>query len=208
MKRLAILIRLLFLALFILLAIIGKPMLWMVIFGVSLLSTFLFGRFYCGYICPMNTLMRPIEWLAERFKLPAKAAPSWLQKTSQPWIFLGLSVVLVVGLRMVARIQLPFLIVWLVIAGLVALVYRSTIFHIYICPFSAPLRVLGGYTRHSQQVSPEDCIACGKCVTVCPSNAMTLQKPQRFATIEPKACHQCQDCQAVCPSAAIHYQPT
>lgn len=208
MKQLATLIRLLFLALFILLASMGKPMLWMAIYGVSLLSTFFFGRYYCGYICPMNTLMRPIEWLASWFKLPAKIAPSWLQRTSLPWIFLGLSVVAVVILRMVAQIQLPFLIVWLVIAGLVALVYRSSLFHIYICPFSAPLRLIGGFTRYSQQVSREDCITCGKCVTVCPSNAITLEKPRRFATIEARACHQCQDCQAVCPTAAIHYRPT
>ena len=55
--------RILFLAVFIWLMLNGGMVLWLGIFGISLILALLFGRIFCGWICPMNTLMIPTEWL-------------------------------------------------------------------------------------------------------------------------------------------------
>lgn len=205
MKKLATLIRLLFLGLFIFLVIQGKPMLWLALFGVGLLSTILFGRYYCGYICPMNTVMRPADWLAKKLGTQTKHTPRFLQRGTFAWIALVGSAVLVIALRRFAGVQFPFLLVWLALAALITLRYRPAVFHNLICPFGAPLKLVGKLSRRSQFVMSEECIGCGKCIKPCPSNAITIEKGSRVATIDTQICHQCQDCSAVCPVDAIKY---
>ncbi|HBD86889.1 MAG TPA: hypothetical protein DC001_05625, partial [Clostridiales bacterium] len=72
MKYIANIIRILFLALFLFLLVSGKMMLWLALFGVSLIAALIFGRIYCGYAWPMNTLMIPVERLSKKLKLQAK----------------------------------------------------------------------------------------------------------------------------------------
>ena len=69
MKYITNIIRILFLALFIFLLTNGKVMLWLALFGASLVAALIFGRIYCGYVCPMNTLMIPVYWISNKFKL-------------------------------------------------------------------------------------------------------------------------------------------
>lgn len=205
MKKLATLIRLVFLGLFIFLVIKGKPMLWLALYGIGLLSTILFGRYYCGYICPMNTVMRPADWLANKLGIQTSGTPRWLASGNFAWIALAGSAVLVVLMRRMAGIQFPFLLVWLVLAFLITLRYRPAVFHNLVCPFGAPLKVMANFSRNSQTVSPETCIGCAKCVKPCPSDAITIAPGTRLARIDRTICHQCQDCRSVCPVDAIHY---
>ncbi|HHT21540.1 MAG TPA: 4Fe-4S binding protein [Tissierellia bacterium] len=206
MKRLASVIRLLFFALFVFLVIRGKPMLWLALFGIGLLSTILFGRYYCGYICPMNTIMRPIDRLAKSLGTQTDHTPRWLEGGKLSWIALVVSAALVIAMRRFAGVQFPFLIVWLVLAGLITLRYRPAIFHNLICPFGAPLTLFGRLTRRSKLVDATECIGCSQCIKACPSQAVTMEPTHRLAWIEPAICHQCQDCTAACPVDAISYR--
>lgn len=181
-------------------------MLWMAVFGLGLVTSLLLGRYYCGYICPMNTIMRPINWLARKLSLQTSATPKWLQSGRFALVALGVSLLVVVITRVALKIQFPFLLVWLALAALITLRYKPAVFHNLICPYGALFRVSGHYSRHSQQVQPEECIGCGKCLKPCPSEAIKLNKTTRLAIINKEICHQCQDCRAVCPENAIHYQ--
>ena len=78
MKYIINIIRILFFVLFIFLLLNGKMMLWLALYAVSLLAALLFGRVYCGYVCPMNTLMIPTEWLSKKLKLQTDKSPKWL----------------------------------------------------------------------------------------------------------------------------------
>ena len=64
-KYLPTFIRIVFLVLFVLLIQNGKMMLWFGIYAFSLILALIFGRIYCGYICPMNTLMIPTDRIAK-----------------------------------------------------------------------------------------------------------------------------------------------
>ena len=75
MKYAATIIRLLFLALFAFLMAQGKMVLWLALFGISLLAALLFGRIYCGYVCPMNTLMIPTNWIAKKLNIQTQKTP-------------------------------------------------------------------------------------------------------------------------------------
>ena len=58
-------VRILFLALFIFLVMTGRVRMWLIIFAASLAAALFSGRIYCGYVCPMNTLMIPTEWISK-----------------------------------------------------------------------------------------------------------------------------------------------
>ncbi|NLJ94805.1 MAG: 4Fe-4S binding protein [Clostridiaceae bacterium] len=44
-------------------------MVWLILYGLSLLAALFFGRLYCGYLCPMNTLMQPTARLSKKLGL-------------------------------------------------------------------------------------------------------------------------------------------
>ena len=54
MKYLSTGVRVLFLALFLFLLANGKVVIWLVLFGVSLIAALIFGRIYCGYASPVS----------------------------------------------------------------------------------------------------------------------------------------------------------
>ena len=76
MKYVGAIIRGIFLIGFLLLIANGKMMLWLGVFAISLLVAMFFGRLYCGYACPMNTVMIGVEWISKKLKIQTNKIPS------------------------------------------------------------------------------------------------------------------------------------
>lgn len=208
MKYGAHIIRILFLLLFVFLLIKGNVMLWLAFFAVSLIAALFFGRIYCGYICPMNTMMIPAAWLSKRLKIQTDKTPEWLKKGSFAWIALLISLALMLLLKRVLQINLPVLPLWLALSVLVTLRYKPEVFHNLICPFGALQKVFGRHARLSKNVDSDACIGCKRCEKVCPSRAIVVSGEKHKAKINTALCHQCTNCQQVCPTNAIKYGKT
>lgn len=205
MKYGAHIIRILFLLLFVFLLIKGNVMLWLAFFAVSLIAALFFGRIYCGYICPMNTMMIPAAWLSKRLKIQTDKTPEWLKKGSFAWIALLISLALMLLSKRVLQINLPVLPLWLALSVLVTLRYKPEVFHNLICPFGALQKVFGRHARLSKNVDSDACIGCKRCEKVCPSRAIVVSGEKHKAKINTALCHQCTNCQQVCPTNAIKY---
>ncbi len=203
MKILTWMIRLLFLGLFAASIATGKMMLWLVLFGLSLVGAILFGRLYCGYACPMNTVMTPLDHLAKKFGIQKDREPSWLRKGFIPWLAVGISVAAVVLFRQAWQISLPIMLVWLAISVLAVPFYPARVFHNQICPFGALQKLFGRKALISRTVDPSDCVGCGKCLPVCPAEAISIDSDTSRAVIRTDYCHQCTNCSTVCPTSAI-----
>lgn len=205
MKVTVTIIRLLFLALFVFLIVSGKMFLWLALYGFSLVAAIFFGRIYCGYACPMNTLMIPAQWLSEKLKMQTNKTPKLLENGVFAWVFLILSVVLMILSQRVLHRTLPILPFWLAIAVLVTLRYKPEVFHNLICPFGTLQSVFGRFAFLKKRVDASSCIGCRLCERVCPSGAVAIENKNNKAVIQSKLCHQCTNCSDVCPEAAISY---
>lgn len=205
MKYIITTIRVLFFALFIFLLLNGRMMPWLALYAVTLLIALLFGRVYCGYICPMNTLMIPTEWISKKLKLQSDKFPRWLNSGKFAWFALMGSVVIMLLAQRLLHKNIPILLIWLAVSVLITLRYKPAVFHNLICPFGPLQKFFGRFARFSERVEKESCIGCKLCEKVCPSNAIEVKSTDKKAEIETSICLQCTNCQQVCLKDAIHY---
>jgi len=206
MKYLITIVRLIFLALFVFLLAQGQMTLWLALVGAGLLVSLIFGRIYCGYVCPMNTLMIPTNWIAKKLKFQTKKTPKWLGNGYFAWIALVVSVAAMLLLKQLFQINLPVLPIWLAVSVIVTLRYRPSVFHNLLCPFGALQKLFGRFAKQRKRVDESACSGCKLCEKVCPSDAITVGGDNKKAAIETALCHQCTSCAKVCPAGAIHYK--
>lgn len=198
-------IRVLFFGLFIFLVVNGKMMLWFAIYGGSLILALLFGRLYCGYVCPMNTLMLPAEWLAKRINWQTDKTPKILRSGKFVWFSLIASLGIMLFGKRVLKTNIPILLIWLAASVIITLRYKPAVFHNLICPFGILQKFFGKYAMFSTRVNSEDCIGCKLCERVCPSDSILVKQEDKKAEINTSLCLQCSNCQQVCPKDAIDY---
>ncbi len=139
MKKAAPWIRVLFLALFIFLLRKGFLLLWLATYLVSLVFPLLYGkRFYCLLACPMNTLMLWISKRKGKLGLKNRPAPQWLSGGRFAWASLALTVAVFFISRKVVGKDFPMMVVWMVVASVMALFWHPDAFHDKVCPFGVP----------------------------------------------------------------------
>lgn len=197
--------RIIFLGIFIWIVAKGAMVIWLGLFGVTLLLALLLGRVFCGWICPMNTVMIPTEWLSKKLNLQAKEAPGWLKSKSIPWIMLIVMISAMTILKRIFGIDIPVLLILLILSVIVTLRYKPEVFHNNICPFGLLLSFAGRFALFTEQVNHDKCIGCKMCESVCPSEAVIVSKQNKKADINSLLCHQCFNCQLICPENAISY---
>jgi polyferredoxin len=202
------LVRIAFLVLFLGVIASGKMVLWLLLFAITLPLAIFFGRIYCGYVCPMHTVMIAADGLVTHGNKPKnrRSAPKWLQHAAIPWLLLAVSVAALLGSRRLLQINLPLLPFFVILAFVVTLFYKPEVFHNFICPFGAMQKLFGRWSKRSHTVTPAACIGCHKCEKVCPALAVVVSAETKKATIDRAACLQCQNCSLVCPTRAIAWQ--
>lgn len=205
MKHIINLIRIIFLGVFIFLLVIGKNMLWFGVFGISLVLAIVFGRLYCGYACPMNTLIIPTDWIAKKLKLKTDKTPKWLSSGKLGWVSLIASIAIMIVSKRLLHKNIPILLIWIVVAILVTLRYKPAVFHNLICPFGVLQKTFGRFAIFTERVDKSGCIGCKKCEKVCPSASIIVDKSEKKAEIETSLCFQCTNCVQVCPTNCINY---
>ena len=206
MKWTASIVKILFFGLFLYIVSTGNMMLWLAMFGVSLIVGLFFGRVYCGYMCPMNTTMPFVEKLSKKLGIQSDETPKWLEKGILPWLALGVSIIVMIASKRALQMNIPIMLIWLGVSLIVTLRYPPAVFHNLICPFGALQRLFGRGLSFEKKVDTKKCIGCKKCESVCPSLAILVSDQDKKAYIKTNQCFQCNNCSDVCPVSAIHYQ--
>lgn len=67
---------------------------------------------------------------------------------------------------------------------------------------------------HVQNASQEikrirkKCTHCGACIAVCPTGALSIERPEMSVNFDRKKCSVCELCLPACPSRAMEVRPT
>lgn len=203
--KLRAVIQIIFLAVFITLMVLGKAQIWMAfIFGSIILSSF-FGRYYCGWACPINTLIRPANWIGKKLKTQKKDVPEIFKSQKIRWAAFALFLVglgyTIYTITIGKKFPLPLIIIPL---GLITTIFiNEKTWHRYLCPWGVLFSLTGRFAKLS--LKTHNCYSCGICKKECPGEAITISK-DKGAEIDPTHCLLCFECKGACPKDALSYK--
>jgi len=189
---------------FVFLLLNHKLQLWIVVFGISAILSTLLGRFYCSWICPMNTSFKIIDRVYRKLGIKRLKAPGFL---SNRFVRIAFLVVFVVAMVLLKRlgIKLNVLLYLTLFSILVTLIFQETFWHRHLCPLGTILSFTSRKALYSMKINEDDCIECGKCQTVCPTGSIiTLENSKRRNTAN--ECLLCGNCTEVCPVSVCNLE--
>jgi polyferredoxin/Tfp pilus assembly protein PilF len=194
-----------------------------ILFIVLILSTLVFGRFFCGWGCHVVALQDLCGWLLKKLGMKPKPFRSrllvyiplfaafymfvlpTLMRLYEGRVFPGITYHLTTdnfwatfptpGIAILTFLVCGFLIVWLV---------GNKGFCTYGCPYGALFYYADKAAPGKIRVT-DDCEQCGHCTAVCTSNVRVHEEVKRYKMVVDAGCMKCMDCVSVCPKNALYF---
>ena len=196
-----------------------------VFFVVVLLSTLVFGRFFCGWGCHIVALQDFCGWLMKK----AGIRPRPFRSRLLVWVPLiaGLYMFVWTTLKRLVLSSAPsfpgfsdhlttdefwvtfpgplFAVLTFATCGFAAVyVLGAKGFCTYGCPYGGFFGVLDKFSPGSIVVN-DDCEGCGHCSATCTSNVLVHEEVRKFGKVVDPGCMKCMDCVNVCPKHALRF---
>ncbi len=181
-----------------------KLQMWLGVFLLGVIISLRFGRFFCGWICPMNTLFRPIDWIYRKLHIRRLKTPAFLSKTWVRYAFLALFVIAMVSMR-IFQIKINVLLYVIILSVIVTLFFEESFWHRHVCPFGTILSISSRSAKTVVDIDKEGCISCGICQKECPSDAIITAEDGKREIIHHE-CLMCYECIECCPKDACSVQ--
>ncbi len=182
----------------------GRPQVWVIVFVAGLAISIFRGRLYCGYLCPINTVMEAIDTNAESKKRKRLKTPDWMKNN----VVRGIALALFLGtMVMVFRTgkKLPVLPILFLSGVLLTLFFEPATWHRYLCPYGTLFSIFSKKNKVGYKVEDEGCIQCGICVRNCPADAIHWEDKKTDPVILKSECIVCGECERKCPQEVISY---
>lgn len=202
-KPLQRIIQILFLALFVFLIISGKVQLWMGLFLLGIVSSFVLGRIYCGWICSINTVMIGVTWIKKKLHIKSMKIPTFLTKAWVRYVALGVFVIVFIFTMFTGK-KLPILPILFMIGMLLTFLFPEELWHRYLCPYGTIFYLSSKTSKYHIAIDSHKCNNCGVCMRVCPAKA--VEKYEDHHEIHKSDCIVCMECSRKCKQEAISYK--
>ncbi len=180
----------------------GPVMMIVIIFALFSVLTAVFGRVYCGYVCPIGTIQElAYEVPVKKLRIGSNKVQFGIHAISFG-MFLMLAIILSTSLLSLIGIKqffytevVLFTFVFVAILAASTSLYRP--FCRFACPYGFILSIAAslGLTKYART---DGCINCGKCEKVCP----TVSAGRGASKHE---CYLCNRCVDVCPVDGVKY---
>jgi polyferredoxin/Na+-translocating ferredoxin:NAD+ oxidoreductase RNF subunit RnfB len=199
--------------------VIGAPLL-------LLAATLILGRFFCGWVCPMGTILDLVRPLARWQKRLLKKNPQGQNSPAKYYVLaavlvssffslqiLGMLDPLVIVNRAASTLLLDalalqrplfrmYLTASFLLVGIVGLeLWRPRFWCRHLCPLGALLSLFSRWSLLNRKVSAA-CNYCGQCQRTCSMHAVGSD-PHDTDYAE---CHMCLACEDICPQKAIRFR--
>ena len=191
-------------------------------FGFLFILSFIFGRLFCGWICPAGALQ---DFCIDINKRPASNKYNWIKMVQfVPWItFFIFLVIYFRGFKQANffykkafGISLAGLGEWVMYFMTVALVFIMAVLcgkrglcH-YLC-WVSPFMIISGKIRDFLKIpslrlitKPDLCNSCGLCSRLCPMS-LPLDELIKTGQIDHSECTLCSTCIDSCPKGVIKF---
>ncbi len=201
----------------------GKLNAGVILFGVAILGTLVFGRWFCGWACHLVAVQDLSAWLLGRMGLKPRPLRSrllvfvpfvvafhmfiegpllrWWHGVDHPPIEAAFSTSEFWErfpgpvMAVLQFVVLGFLIVWWM---------GAKGFCTHGCPYGAFFAVADRFAPMRIKVS-DACNGCGHCTSVCSSNVRVHEEVAKHKQIVDPGCMKCLDCVSVCPTDALSF---
>ncbi|MBI9109231.1 MAG: 4Fe-4S binding protein [Spirochaetales bacterium] len=180
-----------------------KLQMWIIFFGAAAVLSIFLGRYYCSWICPMNTAFRFIGWLYKKIGIKRIKTPRFLRSNVSRIIL----VLLFAGSMIVTKkmgLKIDMILYITAFAVFLTLIFEENMWHRHLCPFGTILSITSRKSKYRLNINEDGCISCGKCQIVCPSNSIiTLDNKKRWNLKH--ECLLCGQCIDACPKSVCKF---
>lgn len=203
-QKLRLTLQIIMLFVFIMLMMLGKAQIWMGLIFLSIILSSFFGRFYCGWVCPMNTLIRPTRWLSSKLNIGKKEVPKAF-KTKKPKYFVFFLFLIGLGYTIYTISQgdkFPLPLIIIPVALISTFFINETTWHTYLCPWGTLFSFTGRFSKY--QIMSSKCSGCSACEKVCPADAIKVDSKNGTVS-DSTNCLLCFECVDQCPINTLNY---
>lgn len=195
----------------------------LIFFALTILSTLVFGRWFCGWACHLVALQDGSRWLLKRCGIRPRPMRSRLLATVPISAFLYMFIAplayrLITGqpaAPLTTHLQtssfwatfpswVPAILTFLCCGGLAVYLLGSKGFCTNGCPYGAAFTAADVFAPLRIRVT-DDCRQSGHCTAVCSSNVRVHADVRDFGMVVDPGCMKCLDCVSVCPTNALYY---
>jgi len=181
------------------------------VFLVPTILTLVFGRVFCGWVCPMGGVQELIHAPKLRFKVPQRLDRGL--NLLKYFVLVAFIIIVVVTGKNVWGEYEPFKVLFNFTGGLIASILLAAVlfaslfverfFCRYLCPYGAFLSILSRFSLLRLKVDKEKCVNCGQCTRgKCPMGAIS-KKDGECPVINSGKCIKCNECESCCNKKAI-----
>ncbi|MHA1325372.1 MAG: 4Fe-4S binding protein [Candidatus Helarchaeota archaeon] len=188
-----------------------------IILIVFIISTLLFGRIFCSYVCPLGAAQELVSKISFKSKIEKRKYLINIPRKWSNYIRLGFFIAMIIlafiwGMALFELIN-PFsaftvfnnlfnitiiiipLIIFFIILISSLFIYRP--WCRLICPFGAISWMTSRFSMFKFRRN-DNCINCKACEKICPTN-------EAFSISNKSECYECNRCVEICPTDAIKF---
>lgn len=192
-----------------------------IFFFLTIGSTLIWGRWFCGWACHLVALQDGCRWLLQRVGVRPRAIQlgvlglvplvacvymflgPWLYRLWQRKVVEG-EVALFTESFWATFPGVTMSLVTFAVCGFAAVWFLgSKGFCTYACPYGAIFGIADQFAPQRIRVT-DACQGCGMCTVACSSNVRVHQEVRDFGAVVDPGCMKCLDCVSACPTEALY----